>query len=362
MIARLSIPGVWMWSAWQPDRAMAFNSYLFERTQAEDGDGAVVVDPLPLDEAALAWIASRGGVRTVVLTNRDHARAAQLFRERFGARVLAHAVEAPLFDIPIDATFADGAEVFPGARAVSLPFGKTPGEVAIHVPRARCAVVGDAVIGAPAGSLSLLPDEKLEDPARFVLSLRALWALHLDALLLGDGQPVFQAADDALATLLERRGGAEVNRINLDELEFRPLRRGDGAKFEAADGEVGLFIGARKLGYRVCEIPPGKAFCPLHSHQAEEEFFYVLKGNPSIRTLRGTIECRPGDFIAFPTGERGTHQLRNDAQDPCVVLMVGMNSEDEVCFYPDSQKVLVDVRGRRLMVRSAPQLDYLEGE
>ena len=31
MIARLEIPRAWMWSAWQPDRGMNFNSYFFER-------------------------------------------------------------------------------------------------------------------------------------------------------------------------------------------------------------------------------------------------------------------------------------------------------------------------------------------
>ena len=359
MITRLRIPGTWMWSAWQPDRGMTFNSYLFERPGPEGGDGSVVVDPLPLSEDALRWISARGGVHTVILTNRDHIRAAQSFRERFGARVLAHSVEAPLFEIAIDATFADGEEVFAGAYAIALAHGKTPGEVALHLPDAQSALVGDALIGAPAGALSLLPDEKLADPALFLLELRRLWSLRLDALLLGDGQPIFSGADDALATMLEQRGGVEVNRINVDQVNFRVE---DEGKYTAADGEVGLMIGARKLGYRIAEIPPGNAFCPLHSHVNEEEFFYVLDGHPSIRTPRGTLECRRGDFVAFPTGERGTHQLRNDSPQPCRVLMVGINAEEELCFYPESRKVLVDVREHGFIVRTEPTLDYYDGE
>ena len=72
MIAPLEIPGAWMWSAWQPDRGMAFNSYLFER----DG-GFVCIDPLPLDDASLDAIAAMGRIHTIVLTNRDHERATQ---------------------------------------------------------------------------------------------------------------------------------------------------------------------------------------------------------------------------------------------------------------------------------------------
>lgn len=355
MIGRLRIPGAWMWSAWQPDRGMAFNSYLFETP-----DGAVAVDPLPLDEDSAQWIAANGGLRTIVLTNRDHRRDAQSLRERFGARVIAHAAEAERFDIPIDATFAAGDEVFAGARALAIPYGKTPGEIALHLPAARAAVVGDAIIGAPAGALSLLADEKLADPKRLLIALRALWALQLDALLLCDGQPVFHGADDALGALLEGRGGPEINRINIADVEFENDR--SHPRYECADGEVGLPIGARKLGYRLARIAPGKAFCPLHSHEAEEEFYYVLEGTPSVRTLRGTLQCRAGDFIAFPTGERGTHQLLNESGDPCLVLLVGMNESREVCLYPDSQKVLVDGQGWSLMLRSVPSLDYFDGE
>lgn len=354
MIARLKIPGVWMWSAWQPDRGMPFNSYLFER----DG-GAVAIDPLPLDDDSLEQIAGRGGIHTVVLTNRDHRRAAAQLRERFGARIVAHRLEAPLFDIPIDAVFADGDEIFPGAFAVALPHGKTAGEIAVHVPAARAAVIGDALIGAPAGALSLLPNEKLQDPHALLFALRRLWARWLDALLLCDGAPVLNGADGVLSEFLETRGGAEMNRINSADLHFE--YSGDG-KFGSDDAEVGLLIGARKLGYRVSRIPPGKAFCPLHSHQAEEEFFYVIEGNPSIRTLRGTITCKPGDFIAFPTGERGTHQLRNDSAEPALVLLVGLNSGDEVCYYPDSDKLMVSAEHREWLVRASPALDYYDGE
>jgi uncharacterized cupin superfamily protein len=341
MIARLAIPGGWMWSAWQPDRGMAFNSYLFER------DGAfVAIDPLPLDENDVEWISTRGGIRTIVITNRDHERAAARLRERFDVRTV---------DNP-----ADGEELFAGAYAVHIPYGKAP-EFAIHLPDSRAAIVGDALIGAPAGALGLLPDEKLGDPRNLLLALRRLWGLQLQSLLLCDGAPIFGDADRILGELLESRGGAEVNRINLDELAFKKYK--EHARFGCDDAEVGLLIGARKIGYRVAKLPPGKSFCPLHSHESEEEFFYVLEGNPSIRTLRGTIPCRAGDFIAFPTGERGTHELRNDSPQPCTVLLVGQTEAVEICKYPDSKKVLFDSYDTgRLMVRSVPQLEYFDGE
>ncbi|HTU82991.1 MAG TPA: cupin domain-containing protein [Candidatus Acidoferrales bacterium] len=358
MLGRLRIPGAWMWSAWQADRGMAFNSYLFER----DG-GCVAIDPLPLDPPALEQIAGLGGVRAVVLTNRDHERDAQALRDRFGARVLAGKTEAPRFGIPIDATFDDRDEVFPGAIATALPFGKTPGEIALHLPGARAAIVGDALLGVPAGALSVLPSEKLENPARFALALRKLWALELETLLLCDGQPIFAAADAAIGALLEGLAGPSIHRINLDEIEYAVLRP---EPFTCDDGEVGLLIGSRDIGYRLARIPPGKTYCPLHWHVRGEEFFYVVEGRPKIRMLGDTLECRPGDFIAFPTGETGTHQVLNDGAEPALVLLVGIEERAvglEACFYPDSDKVgMWTPAGRLRMLRATPDLNYYEGE
>jgi uncharacterized cupin superfamily protein len=319
---------------------MSFNSYLFR-----SGDGLVAVDPLEADGEVLEWMASLGGVHTIVITNRDHQRAAPSLASRFRCRI-------------VDAA-KDGEEVFPGAFAVPVPFGKSP-EFAVHLRAYHAAIIGDALIGSPAGSLSLLPDEKLEDPQRFVFALRRIWGLQLEALLLGDGQPLFSGADALLGALLEKRGGAAVNRINLDELTFAP--RGGPEKYVCEDGEAGLLIGARQLGYRVVRIAPGKAFCPLHWHEANEEFFYVMEGTPSIRTGRGTIVCRPGDFIAFPCGERGAHQVINESARQCLVLLAGMNQTLEACFYPDSNKVMVQREAGRLLVRSSPAIGYFDGE
>ena len=358
MLARLNFPRAWMWSAWQPDRGMPFNSYLFERE-----GGCVAVDPLPLDESTLIQIGELGGVHTIVLTNRDHERDAQTLRERFNAKVIAHTTEANLFKTKIDSTFADGAEVFEGAFAIALPHGKTPGEVALHLPEAKTALVGDAILGAPAGALSILPAEKLQDRTKFAFGLRKLWALQLETLLCCDGQSLFSGADAAIGKLLHGTAGPSIHRINADEIEYKVVRP---EKFACEDGEIGLLIGNRRIGYRLVRIPPGKAYCPLHWHVRCEEFFYVIEGHPSIRTLDGTFECRPGDFIAFPTGETGSHQILNDTNAPCLALLVGMEEDAvgfEGCFYPDSDKVgMWTTEGRLRMLRASPDLNYYDGE
>lgn len=361
----VTIPNVYAWSHWQPERKIFFTSHLLVRE-----GGNVVVDPLPLDEHDAAEIAALGGVATILLTNRDHQRDAGGLRERFGARILASRTEADLFELAVDETFECGApsisssrthalhEVLPGISALALDGAKTPGEVAFVLDGQNAAIVGDALLGVPAGALSFLPDSKLADPHALVLSLRRLWSLGLKALLLGDGASLFSGVDEALGELLETRGGPAVNRINLDQLEWEAFDDA-GGRYKGEDAEIGLPIGARKLGYRAVRLPPGARFCPLHSHDKEEEVFYVIDGEPSIRTLRGSLRLRPGDFMAFPVGERGAHQLLNESDAPCTVLLFGMEDPDEVAYYPDSEKVLV---GRRRLMMRSDRLDYYDGE
>lgn len=352
---RLACKGVRMWSVWQPDRGMFFNSYFIERAQ-----GNVVVDPLPLSDEDAGEARAAGGISIVVLTNRDHERAAEQLRERFGARIVAGVREAASFEIGIDRTLRDGEEIAAGIVAIELPHGKTPGEIALHVPDANAAIVGDALIGAPAGALSILPDEKLADPEAFVLSLRRLWGLRLSVLLLGDGAPLLCGADEAIGTLLFARAGLACNRINLDELTWTH-DASPGGRFSGLEAEVGDPIGARKLGYRLAIVAPGATYCPLHCHDQEEELFFVLEGSPTIRGLHGSIQCRAGDFVAFPTGDRGTHQLLNQSDQPAKLLLLGMERPgDEVVYYPDSDKI--SVASRALRVRGSPALAYFDGE
>jgi uncharacterized cupin superfamily protein/glyoxylase-like metal-dependent hydrolase (beta-lactamase superfamily II) len=347
----LALPGVYAWSAWQPDRNLFFNSHFLVRE-----GGNVAFDPLPLDDGDAREIEALGGVATILLTNRDHERGAAAMRDRFGARVLSSEREAGLFGLRVDATF--GRDVLAGIEAVPLEGAKTPGEVVFLLEGLGAAVAGDAVIGAPAGALSFLGGGKLADPVALALSLRRVWSPHLKALLVGDGASLSSGADEALSTLLEAFGGPAINRINLDELEYQ-LSEGAGGKYSRRRAEIGFRIGARRLGYQAVRLAPGALFCPLHSHDKEEEMFFVFEGTPTVRTPRGDVRLRPGDFMAFPVGPRGAHHLLNESDADALVLLLGEEDDDEVCYYPNSQKVLVARRG---LIMREDRLDYYDGE
>lgn len=349
------VPGVATWSRWQADRAMFFNAWFV----AGEG-GNFVVDPLEPDADDLAFVDERG-LAAVVVTNRDHERAGAAFAQRYGVPVIASLPDAQEMSVPVARTVAAGEMLF-GWRVIGFDGLKTAGEFALFHEPSRSAITGDALWGVPAGAVRLMPDDKLADPARAALSVRALLAANVRHLLLGDGMPVFHRGWDALDALLDARDGVLTRRVNLDELHFR--RRGGPGPYSCEDAEIGWLIGASKLGYRVARLAPGEAFCPYHSHVIEEEVFVVWDGTPTLRTPSGTFVLRRGDVVAFPVGAAGAHRLHNDGPAACTVLMFANTSREKVeaCFYPDSRKVLVDFGDERTLVRAEPQLDYYDGE
>jgi uncharacterized cupin superfamily protein/glyoxylase-like metal-dependent hydrolase (beta-lactamase superfamily II) len=346
------VPGVWSWSRWQPDRDLDFNGFF-----AEGADGNLVVDPVEPDEATLAALRERG-VAAVVVTNRDHERAAAAVAAATGAPVIASELDAPLLAQRVDRTVRPG-DVVHGWTVIGLDGFKTAGEIALHDRARKTAIVGDALWGTPAGALTLMPDAKLADPVRATLSARKLRALRLDHLLVGDGACVFGNAHAAIGAMIDARPGALTNRVNIDELEYVPYA--GPAPFGSLDAETGFLLGAEKLGYFTVKLAPGQAVCPYHWHTAEEELFVVMAGTPTLRTPKGTFALRAGDVIAFPIGPGGAHRLQNDSAEEAHVLLIANNEESsDSCFYPDSRKHVVG--GTRVLARDEPALDYFDGE
>jgi uncharacterized cupin superfamily protein len=90
----------------------------------------------------------------------------------------------------------------------------------------------------------------------------------------------------------------------------------------------------------------------------------VVSGTPTLRTPEGERELAPGDIVAFPEGEAGAHQLRNDSGEPFRVLIGSTKSGVYIAGYPDSNKLLIDApaHGRHHMLRPTSDLDYWDGE
>ena len=84
-----------------------------------------------------------------------------------------------------------------------------------------------------------------------------------------------------------------------------PQVRERGEKYHSLHFDVARKLGAKKLGYHLTVLPPGKRAFPYHFHHVNEELFLVLDGTGSLRWPEGETPLQPGDLIACPPGPAG---------------------------------------------------------
>jgi glyoxylase-like metal-dependent hydrolase (beta-lactamase superfamily II) len=189
---------IFTWPWFSQPHGYNFNGHFIRQV-----DGNLCIDPVePSDEVIEELVGS--GVAYIVLTNRNHSRAANKVRARTGARTAIHAADAPHArkeGAALDDELKPGGKVGP-FLVVGVP-GKSPGEIALHWPERKILLVGDAVVGDPPGRCKLLPDKVVDDPAQLRESVRRLVALDFDTLLVGDGEPITQFAKQRLRELVD---------------------------------------------------------------------------------------------------------------------------------------------------------------
>lgn len=191
------VSGVFTWPWFSAPHGYNFNGYLIE-----DLAGNLCIDPVEPDDKTLAEI-TRRGVARIVLTNRNHVRAANRVRTATGARTAIHpddAAYARSQGAELDDDLRIGHDVGP-LKVVAVP-GKSPGEVALYWPQRQILIAGDAVIGNPPGSCSLLPERVMDDPPRLRHNVSELLSLDFDTLLVGDGEPILSGARSKLRELV----------------------------------------------------------------------------------------------------------------------------------------------------------------
>jgi len=166
-------------------------------------EGNLCIDPVDPGKEGEEEIA-RLGVQRILLTNRNHSRAANKVRGQTGAKSAIHpddAAHARSQGTELDDDLHPGDTVGP-LLVIGVP-GKSPGEVAFHWPERRVLIVGDAVIGNPPGQCGMLRESVMDDPPRLRESVRDLLDLDFDALLVGDGEAILQGAKERLKELVD---------------------------------------------------------------------------------------------------------------------------------------------------------------
>jgi len=184
------------WSAYDPSVKCELSC-----TALKLGSGLVVIDPVPLAEAAWNDLVAKSPLRAILLTNGNHVRGAELLRKTNKVPlVTAPDTRRDITGIKPDAVLLE-TELLYGIAAISIP-GATPGETAFY-SNTGVMVIGDAVINTSSEKgLELLPDKYCTNAKQNRESLKKLLKFEFHTLTFAHGAPVTAHAKEKLGALL----------------------------------------------------------------------------------------------------------------------------------------------------------------
>lgn len=107
---------------------------------------------------------------------------------------------------------------------------------------------------------------------------------------------------------------------------------------------LGKVFGLTNFGVNLTRLAPGAVSALRHAHAVQDEFVYVLSGQPTLVTDAGRQQLAAGMCVGFRAGTGDAHQLINETQDSVEYLEVGDRMSGDSVHYPDDdiQAVLAE--------------------
>jgi uncharacterized cupin superfamily protein len=93
-------------------------------------------------------------------------------------------------------------------------------------------------------------------------------------------------------------------------------------------------FGLRNFGVNLTRLPPGAASALHHVHARQDEWIYVLEGEPTLVLGEEEVPLSPGMCAGFPAGGAAHHLVNRTGRD-VVYLEVGDRSPGDSVRYPE---------------------------
>jgi len=123
-------------------------------------------------------------------------------------------------------------------------------------------------------------------------------------------------------------------------LHYSEIQFPDDARYPGSDELLSIGspfakkMGLKRLGIHHELLPPGRRTSWPHAESEEEEFVYVIEGNPDAWIDGVLYPLKPGDAVGFPAGTGICHTFLNNTELPVRLLVVGEASKDtNKCIY-----------------------------
>lgn len=109
---------------------------------------------------------------------------------------------------------------------------------------------------------------------------------------------------------------------------------------------LGDLFGLKNFGVNLTRLAPGGESALLHRHTKQDEFVFVLEGEPTLVTEHEELQLAPGMCAGFPA-QGVAHHLVNRTDREVVYLEVGDRSAGDEGSYPrDDLKATLGADGK----------------
>ncbi len=106
----------------------------------------------------------------------------------------------------------------------------------------------------------------------------------------------------------------------------------------AIGAPLGGALGLTRIGIHHIRLLPGRRTSYPHAESAEEEFVFVLDGEPDVWIDGDLHRLRAGDAVGFPAGTGICHTFLNNTDNEVRLLVVGeANKAENRIRYPRNE-------------------------
>ncbi len=109
---------------------------------------------------------------------------------------------------------------------------------------------------------------------------------------------------------------------------------------------LGDIFGLTNFGVNLTRLAPNAISALRHAHSKQDEFIYILQGNPTLQTDEGRIQLSPGVCAGFQAGTGNGHNLINETSEEVVYLEIGDRTPGDEGSYPDDDLQALLVKGK----------------
>lgn len=111
---------------------------------------------------------------------------------------------------------------------------------------------------------------------------------------------------------------------------------------------LGDLFGLTNFGVNLTRLAPNAISSLRHAHSKQDEFIYILHGQPILQTDEGRIQLSPGMCAGFKAGTGNGHNLINETAEEVVYLEIGDRTPGDEGTYPDDDLQAVLMEGKWL--------------